>query len=84
MERSLASRRRRLHLDLGAALLEWNHLRLAEEGLSSPMSLEQALGVVRTTLNGVHHPITGNTLHSERDVTPAFLAVQGLACESRQ
>lgn len=83
MNRVLASRRRRLRLELGAALLEWNHLRLAEEGLSSPMSLEQALGI-RTTLNGVHHPITGNTLGSGRDDIPPFPSAQGLACESRQ
>jgi hypothetical protein len=56
MERSLDSRRRRLRLELGAALLAWNHERLAEEGMSAPMQLEQALGI-RTTVNGNHYSL---------------------------
>jgi len=56
MNRTVEARRRRLHLELGAALLAWNHERLAEEALSAPIRLEQALGI-RTTVNGQHYPI---------------------------
>jgi len=49
------------------------------------MPLTHASGAPRTTINGVHHPITGNTVGSGRDEAPLpFPAAHAFACETDQ